>query len=103
MENLVLQQALAVAIVVLREKILVLILEQTIVKLHYGIVVQRPPFALDQYHRGPETAVVGEHLCANLINSRVIENIPVFATIDYWYPRLAVDNEIGVNHYARTQ
>ena len=51
------QQALAVTVVILQEQILIIALEDAVIKLYNGVIIEFPPLTLDQRDSRTETLV----------------------------------------------
>lgn len=98
MELLVVEEAFAIAVVVLEEQVLVVAAEEAVVEFDDGVVVERPAFAFHEGDGGAEATVGGEVGGAYLIYAAVVEDVFVFGAVNDGYPEFAVNDEVGIDH-----
>ena len=91
----IVQHALAVAVVVLQHDELVGVVVDAVPQLHDGVEVQVPPLALDQRHVQHPLVVRALGLETGLRNTHIIQDILVVLAVDNRYP------EFGVCHQDR--
>ena len=82
---IIVEQALAIAVVKLEEKILVLFLKQSHGKVDDYVATAKVASRHDGYAAG-KTAVVAHYLCAELAPTAVVYNVAVVLSVDYRGP-----------------
>lgn len=103
MEFVVLEQAFAIAVIVLQKNELVVALPESVAEFDGCVVALAPAAALHQGDSGVETAIGAEELQPHLIKSAVIEDVAVVFAVNDWYPYFAVYHKHGVYHHVGAQ
>ena len=103
MKLLVGEKTLAIAVIILEEEILVVALENAIVELDDGVIVEPPALALDQRHGRAKPLVARGKRGAYLIDAAIVEYVLVLHAVDYRYPEFAVHRDLRVDHDASAE
>lgn len=102
MEFVVLEETLAVTVVILHEEKLVVALEDAVTEFDDGVVVGLPTLALDEGHRDIES-LGGCHRQSELVDTAVGEYVLVVHTVDDRYPEFRVDREARIKYYVASE
>lgn len=103
METVVIEQILAVAIVILKEEILILIFENTIVQFDDCVPIHVPALSLHQSDGEAHTVVAGGHCDARLIDAGVMQDVLIVFAIDDRNPVFSMNHEVRVKKYVGTK
>ena len=91
----IIQQALAIAVVILQHDELVGVVVDAIAQLHDGVEVEVPAFALDQCHVEHPLVIHADGLETGLVNAAVSENVAIVLAIDNGNPELGMRHQVG--------